>query len=123
MDGPDAWATPQALYWKSGAESPEPPEDGMPLYQYRCRQCGRESEILVRHVGGSDNEPACPGCGATALERVPAGFAYHRSLRSRLDQMDPKYDKMIDASNGDLSFDNLRKKYRLDRPATSKSGE
>ena len=46
-------------------------------------------------------------------------FQFHLSMKSRLDQLDPKYDKMIDASNPDLSFDNLVKKYRLDQPMTT----
>jgi hypothetical protein len=37
-------------------------------------------------------------------------------MMSKLEQLDPKYDKMIDASNPDLSFDNLVKKYKLDQP-------
>ena len=46
-------------------------------------------------------------------------FQFHLSMKSRLDQLDPKYDKMIDASNPDLSFDNLVKKYKLDSPMTT----
>ncbi|ABO58933.1 TPA: zinc ribbon domain-containing protein [Burkholderia vietnamiensis] len=37
----------------------------MPLYDYRCRDCGRTFEALVR-AGAS---PACPHCGSTALDR------------------------------------------------------
>jgi hypothetical protein len=33
-----------------------------------------------------------------------------------MEQLDPKYDKMIDAASPDLSFDNLVKKYNLDAP-------
>jgi hypothetical protein len=40
-------------------------------------------------------------------------------MKSRIDQLDPKYDKMIDASNPDLSFDSLVKRYRLDQPMTT----
>ncbi|HEX6363875.1 MAG TPA: zinc ribbon domain-containing protein [Albitalea sp.] len=38
----------------------------MPIHDYRCRACGAEFETLVR--GGAS--PACPQCGATALERL-----------------------------------------------------
>ncbi|CAA7619714.1 zinc ribbon domain-containing protein [Magnetospirillum sp. UT-4] len=38
----------------------------MPLYSYRCSGCGQEFETLVR----GDEVPACPGCGATTLERL-----------------------------------------------------
>jgi putative FmdB family regulatory protein len=43
----------------------------MPLYEYDCRTCGCESEILVR---GSE-AVACPQCGSAELARrlsVPA---------------------------------------------------
>ena len=35
---------------------------------------------------------------------------------SKLEQLDPKYDKMIDAANPDLSFESLVKQYKLDQP-------
>lgn len=38
----------------------------MPLYDYRCRACGCESELLVR--GGT--APACPQCNSDALDRL-----------------------------------------------------
>ena len=40
----------------------------------------------------------------------------HLSMMTKLDQLDPKYDKMIDAASPDLSFENIVKKYRLDEP-------
>lgn len=94
----------------------------MPVYEYACNQCGRSTEIFVRSAGG-EGKASCAHCGSDSLRRVPARFAYKRSLKSRVEQLDPKYDRMIDASNPDLSFDSLRQKYRLDRPATAKNGE
>jgi len=38
----------------------------MPYYTYRCTGCDTTFETLVR---SSDDVPACPQCGATALER------------------------------------------------------
>ncbi|MCY2997288.1 MAG: hypothetical protein NT168_04185 [Planctomycetota bacterium] len=31
----------------------------MPLYEYRCQDCKRESELLVRTL---ESEPECPQC-------------------------------------------------------------
>jgi len=92
----------------------------MPIYEYRCSDCGGTTELLVR--AGRAAAPACSTCGGETMERLPVRFAYHRTLKTRLEQLDPKYDKMIDASNPDLSFDSLRKRYGLDRPATSGDG-
>jgi putative FmdB family regulatory protein len=44
----------------------------MPLYEYKCRACTHQLEVLVR---GSDSPPACPSCGQDDLERVLSMFA------------------------------------------------
>jgi hypothetical protein len=49
-----------------------------------------------------------------------SNFQFHQSMQSKIEQLDPKYDKMIEASNPDLSFDNMVKQYRLDQPMTTK---
>ncbi len=87
----------------------------MPIYEYACMDCKKVVSVLVRNI----NSPAqahCPTCDGTELHRVMSSFAFHLSMVSKLDQLDPKYDKMIDASNPDLSFENLVKQYKLDRP-------
>jgi putative FmdB family regulatory protein len=43
----------------------------MPLYEFRCRRCEAQFELLVR----SGSEPACPSCTATDLERILSMFA------------------------------------------------
>ncbi|MCA9105107.1 MAG: zinc ribbon domain-containing protein [Pirellulaceae bacterium] len=43
----------------------------MPLYEYRCQDCQRECELLIR---GSE-QPVCPSCQSKRLEKqlsVPA---------------------------------------------------
>ena len=87
----------------------------MPVYEYACMACRKVVSVLVKRIG-DDVEPACPDCGGADLRRLVSSFAFHLSLTSKLDQLDPKYDKMIDASNPDLAFDNLVKKYKLDQP-------
>jgi putative FmdB family regulatory protein len=89
----------------------------MPLYEFDCAGCGRRLSILVR--GPSDSEGrACPTCGAD-LRRAVSGFAFHKSLQSKAEQLDPKYDKMLDAANPDLSSEALIKRYGLDKPMTA----
>jgi len=43
----------------------------MPIYEYRCLDCGHLSEIFVRIMASGAER--CPGCGSTALERLPSG--------------------------------------------------
>ncbi len=38
----------------------------MPIYEFRCQNCGTLFEVLVRSSG---DDVACPSCGATLLEK------------------------------------------------------
>ena len=41
----------------------------MPIYDYRCRVCGKITEIIV--TGSDDREPrSCPECGSREVERL-----------------------------------------------------
>jgi putative FmdB family regulatory protein len=91
----------------------------MPIYEYACHHCRQFVEIIVRRVT-DDFTPVCPECKSKKLTRMISNFQFHQSLQSKIEQLDPKYDKMIDASNPDLSFDNMVKQYRLDQPMTTK---
>jgi putative FmdB family regulatory protein len=46
----------------------------MPLFDYKCRDCGREFEALVRGGRG-----ATCSCGSIDLEQLPSGFAVSSS--------------------------------------------
>jgi putative FmdB family regulatory protein len=48
----------------------------MPLYDFRCRACGRDFEALVR----PSHDPVCPSCGSPDLERLLTGAGF--SVRS-----------------------------------------
>ena len=90
----------------------------MPIYEYACHNCKKFVDVIVRRVD-DDFQPRCPECGGRKLTRMISSFSFHLSMKSKLDALDPKYDKMIDASNPDLSFDNMVKRYRLDKPMTT----
>ena len=92
----------------------------MPVYEYACMKCRKVVSVLVRRIDGGEQAVKCPECGGKNLRRLISGFAFHRSLLSKVEQLDPKYDKMIDAANPDLSFDNLVKQYKLDQPITKR---
>jgi putative FmdB family regulatory protein len=38
----------------------------MPLYEYACQECGKESELLVT----SSSQPECPKCGSTKVSKL-----------------------------------------------------
>ncbi len=91
----------------------------MPIYEYACHDCKKFVEVITRRVPDDAFSPPCPECGGSRMTRMISRFAFHLSFQSQVDQLDPKYDKMAEASNPDLSFDNLVKKYQLDRPMTT----
>lgn len=41
----------------------------MPIYEYRCNQCGEVSEILTG-FGSHTDPPICKKCGGTHLEKL-----------------------------------------------------
>jgi putative FmdB family regulatory protein len=45
----------------------------MPLYEYACRACDKEFEVLVR----ASETPLCPSCHSEDLERKLSVFAAH----------------------------------------------
>jgi putative FmdB family regulatory protein len=45
----------------------------MPIYEYRCEECGKRSSSLLASFSTPD--PACPHCGKPALRRLVSTFA------------------------------------------------
>jgi putative FmdB family regulatory protein len=43
----------------------------MPIYEYRCQNCGHRFEKLVR----TSNQAVCPACDGARLERLLSAFA------------------------------------------------
>lgn len=52
----------------------------MPIYEYRCHQCGERVEVLV-HSGAE--APACPHCGIVLQERLLSTPYIRPSSRAR----------------------------------------
>ncbi len=48
----------------------------MPIFDYKCRDCGEKFEQIVR---SGDDAVECPGCGSAAVDRQFSGFAVGRS--------------------------------------------
>lgn len=47
----------------------------MPLYEYRCKECGHVSTFLEK--AGSRKPHACETCGSKKTERLLSAFATH----------------------------------------------
>jgi len=48
----------------------------MPIYEYRCKDCGKKFEVLVY---SSDSKIICEKCGSENAERLMSGFASART--------------------------------------------
>jgi putative FmdB family regulatory protein len=46
----------------------------MPLYEYRCKKCGKQFERL-RRMHDADREQECPECLSQEIERLVSTFA------------------------------------------------
>ena len=70
----------------------------MPLFDFRCRTCGKTSEILVR----TGDSPACPHCGGADLDKQLPTFALStdeirsaNARKSRQQQIAKRKDAII----------------------------
>ena len=51
----------------------------MPIYDYQCRACGNEFELLVLKGGVAE----CPACQSQDLEQLLSGFAVSTEAMTR----------------------------------------
>lgn len=52
----------------------------MPIYEYRCRQCDHDFELLIR----GNEQPTCPSCSQPELEKQFSVPAAHSARSSQL---------------------------------------
>ena len=57
----------------------------MPLYEYACKSCASQFEVLVR----ATETPECPSCRGTDLERRLSVFAAHTAAPARASRQAP----------------------------------
>jgi putative FmdB family regulatory protein len=58
----------------------------MPIYEYRCRDCGKRSTVLVLSPQ-SATPPQCKQCHSTKVERMMSRFAAPKSEEARLESL------------------------------------
>jgi putative FmdB family regulatory protein len=78
------------LLWGSVTISSET----MPIYEYECRRCGRQFELLVLKT----TVAACPGCKSRKLEQLLSGFAVSSQTISEANVRDARR-KLATSSN------------------------
>jgi putative FmdB family regulatory protein len=61
-------------------------EDVMPIYEYRCRKCGKRFSVLTLRVSEKP-EPQCDKCGGRAADRLMSRFAMPKSEGARMESL------------------------------------
>ncbi|TKB70612.1 MAG: zinc ribbon domain-containing protein [Nitrospira sp.] len=54
----------------------------MPMYDYTCLDCGKESLIVVTLNEHAAGEVACPACGSKKLQQLFSSFIAHTTKKS-----------------------------------------
>ena len=67
----------------------------MPIYEYRCHGCGGVNSVFLRSMNSPD-PTTCRLCQGVGLQRIISRVAYLRSDADKLEQLDPRYYKMVD---------------------------
>jgi putative FmdB family regulatory protein len=71
----------------------------MPIYEYRCRSCGRKTQFLTLSVSAAI-EPKCRACGGLDMVKLVSRIAIHRSEDSRLESLaDPSQLNGLDEND------------------------
>lgn len=58
----------------------------MPIYEYRCRECGKSISLLLLGRGEAESV-SCPHCGSRQLDRLLSRFATPKSDEARTKAM------------------------------------
>ncbi len=54
----------------------------MPIYEYRCADCGRKVSIFFRSFRAVTTDEQCPYCGSTQLQRLMSRVVLRRGAAS-----------------------------------------
>jgi len=65
----------------------------MPIYEYRCGDCGSEFALLIGVVADGDDE-LCPNCSSKSIIRVPSRVQRARNEDARLDELADRVEQL-----------------------------
>ena len=71
----------------------------MPIYEYRCRRCGKRFSVLTLRVSEAAS-PQCDKCGSRAADRLMSRFALPKSEEARMEALaDPSKLEGLDEND------------------------
>ncbi len=63
----------------------------MPIYEFRCRDCGKKSEVITFRVS-EEVSPSCSHCGSEAMSRLMSRVRVRLSEETRMERLaDPSH--------------------------------
>lgn len=89
----------------------------MPMYDYRCQECGKRCSIYQSYEEYGHTPVSCPHCESGNLERIIQRVRFARSEESRLDSLGDPSDW------GDLDESDPRAMAHMMRKMSSELGE
>jgi putative FmdB family regulatory protein len=54
----------------------------MPMYEYKCLDCGKESLLVLTLQQHEKGEVKCPACGSTNMRQMITSFVPHTAKKS-----------------------------------------
>ncbi|MFI5179095.1 MAG: zinc ribbon domain-containing protein [Vicinamibacterales bacterium] len=84
----------------------------MPLYDYRCRGCGREFEALVR--AADPTPPECPACRGRDLEQLLSTFAVSSAEKTQAAATAKRQKEASVARRDTVAMDIEAEKHRVE---------
>jgi putative FmdB family regulatory protein len=54
----------------------------MPMYDYKCLDCGKESLVVLTLKEHERGGAACPACGSTKMQQLYTSFIAHTTKKS-----------------------------------------
>jgi putative FmdB family regulatory protein len=88
----------------------------MPIYEYRCADCGKRPSLFFRSFMAVEAAPACPNCGGRHLTRLISRTAQVLSEESRMERLD-------DSTLGDVDDNDPKSMARWARTMGQQMGD
>ena len=54
----------------------------MPMYDYKCLDCGKESLVVLTLKEHESSKVKCPKCGSTKMQQLYSSFVAHTTKKS-----------------------------------------
>lgn len=94
----------------------------MPIYEYRCSDCGVVSSFFTRVISAS-MEPSCKTCGSRDMQRRMSSFALGKTARSVHEQYPsasgvPPMDYYSDPRNIGRHVEESFQRHGMDMPSS-----